>query len=189
MSERRGGKSPTSSTASSSSPRATQGRYKRLHSGTRLRRPGSPTQRRDRVTADPRSTSRSLAWMRSRWRSSGQCSVVVVGELAGGSRSGPRSTTRSPRGSSGPDRTADQGPRKAHTRATDSSPLRGSSPVTRVARPSSLPTYRIRWPPSSIIRWLCGRAHRGRPYRDIRHDHGALDRSHTEGVDRAEPRR
>ena len=40
------------------------------------------------------------------------------------------------------------------TRATGSSPLRGSSPITRVSKPAaSQSTYRIRWPSTSIIGW------------------------------------
>lgn len=46
----------------------------------------------------------------------------------------------------------------ARTRVTGSSPLRGSSPITRVpgspASPASSSTDRIQWPSTSIIRWL-----------------------------------
>src|SRR5437763_16860044 len=57
----------------------------------------------------------------------------------------------------GPDRTADQGVggQTARTRVTGSSPLQGSSPITRVTNlQASRLTYRIRWPSTSIIGWL-----------------------------------
>ena len=49
--------------------------------------------------------------------------------------------------------TADRGAgQTTRTRVTGWSPLRGSSPITRVASPSaSQSTYTIRWPSTSII--------------------------------------
>jgi hypothetical protein len=56
------------------------------------------------------------------------------------------------------------GAQTARTRVTGSSPLRGSSPITRIPNPeASRSTYRIRWPSTGIIGWL--RANVGSPTR------------------------